>query len=140
MDPERLLALCHEHAGAERQGDTTRVLATMVPEPRYEFFPLRRTFAGSAITKRFYEEEYPRFAARVTGARMVAEWTNEIAAAQEYVIDVADDAGSSTTYHVLSMMPGDDATDLLTGERLYCDEGFVRALLGGLFDVLEPLP
>jgi hypothetical protein len=37
------------------------------------------------------------------------------------------------------MMPGDDATGLLTGERLYCDEGFVRSLLGPLFDLLEPI-
>jgi hypothetical protein len=37
------------------------------------------------------------------------------------------------------MMPGDDETGLLKGERLYCDEGFVRALLGPLFDLLEPI-
>ena len=71
--------------------------------------------------------------------KSIGEWTNEIAALQEYTIDVTEADGSTTRYYVISMMPGDDETGLLTGERLYCDEGFVRALLGPLFDLLQPI-
>jgi hypothetical protein len=138
MDPQRVLDLCHEHAGAEAELDMARVLATLVPEPTFEFFPMRMAISGRAAIERFYHEQYPAFSPKVTGYRVVGEWTNEVAALQEYVIDVAEDDGSTATYHVISMMPGDDATGLLTGERLYCDEGFVRALLGPLFELLEP--
>src|SRR5262245_55092854 len=100
MDPQQVLALCHEHAAAERLGDMARVLATMVPEPRYEFFPLNRTLTGRADVERFYAEEYPRFARTVLGSQLLSEWTNERAAVQEYVIDVADGT-SAATYHVL---------------------------------------
>jgi len=114
-----------------------RVLATLVPEPRFEFYPLRMAISGRANIERFYREQYPRFSPTVVGYEVVGEWTNEIAALQEYTIDVAEN-GATSRYHVISMMPGDDATGLLTGERLYCDEGFVRALLGPLFGALEP--
>jgi hypothetical protein len=137
MDPQRVLDLCREHAGAEAEQDMTRVLATLVAEPRFEFYPLRMAINGRANIERFYNEQYPTFAPKVAGYEVIGEWTNELAALQEYVIDVAD-GGTTTRYHVISMMPGDDATGLLTGERLYCDEGFVRALLGPLFDALEP--
>jgi hypothetical protein len=139
MDPRAVLALCHEHAGAEAEFDIDRVLATLVSVPRFEYFPLALSLSGWATIERFYREQYPRFAARVVGYRLLGEWTNEEAALQEYVIDVRPDHGASVAYHVVSMMPVDEAAGLLTGERLYCDEGFVRALLGPFYDVLEPL-
>ena len=36
MDPQAVAALCHEHAQAEAELDIDRVLATLVPVPRYE--------------------------------------------------------------------------------------------------------
>ncbi|MEO5840137.1 MAG: hypothetical protein ABIQ73_02015 [Acidimicrobiales bacterium] len=139
MDPQKVLALCHEHAEAEAAYDVDRVLATLVAEPRFEFFPLRKHITGRAPIEKFYREQYPQFGPLVAGYEVIGEWTNEIAALQEYTIDVDDVDGSTSRYYVISMMPGDDATGLLSGERLYCDEGFVRALLGPLFDLLEPI-
>jgi hypothetical protein len=139
MDPQKVLSLCHEHAGAEAAYDMDRVLATLVAEPRFEFFPLGKQLSGRAKVEKFYREQYPNFGPMVSGYEVIGEWTNEIAALQEYTIDVDEADGSTTRYQIISMMPGDDATGLLTGERLYCDEGFVRALLGPLFDLLEPI-
>jgi hypothetical protein len=34
----------------------------------------------------------------------------------------------------VSMMPVDEVSGLLAGERLYCDEGFARCLLGPLWE------
>lgn len=137
MDPAAVLALCHEHAAAEADEEMDRVLATLVDEPVFEFFPLNRRVRGRANIEAFYRDQYGRFATRVLGYDVLNEWTNERAALQEYVIDLAEDDGSTRSYHVMSMMPVDEETGLLTGERLYCDEGFVRALLGPLFDRLE---
>jgi hypothetical protein len=133
-----VLALCQEHAGAEAVEDVERVLATLCENPRFEFFPMRRGLSGWSNVETFYRTQYGKFATKVVGYEVIGEWTNEVAALQEYVIDV-DDGGVATRYHVISMMPGDDASGLLTGERLYCDDGFVHALLGPLAQQLEPI-
>ncbi len=65
MDPQAVLALCREHADAEARFDIDRVLATLVPVPRYEFFPLGRSLGGWAAIERFYRHQYPHFASTV---------------------------------------------------------------------------
>lgn len=139
MDPQAVLALCHEHAAAEAELDIGRVLTTLVPDPRYEFFPLAHAVAGWENIERFYREEYPRFVSQVVGYELLGEWANDHAALQEYVIDIREDDRRSTPYQVMSMMPVNEEAGLLTGERLYCDEPFVRALLGECADLLEPI-
>ena len=139
MDPQRVLELCREHAGAEGENDMPRVLATLVAQPEFEFFPMRKRIRGRKNIEAFYYEQYPKFGPKVAGYEVTGEWTNEIAAIQEYVIDVIEDDGSTSKYNVISMMPADDATGLLKGERLYCDDGFVKALLGPLVSALEPI-
>ncbi len=139
MDPQAVLALCHEHADAEARFDIDRVLATLVPVPCYEFFPLGRSVEGWAPIERFYRHQYPHFVTTVAGYELLGEWTNEQAALQEYVIDLRPEDHRTTSYHVTSIMSVDEPSGLLSGERLYCDEGFVRALLGPLFDLLEPV-
>jgi hypothetical protein len=133
MDPRAVLALCHEHAEAEAVLDIDRVLATLVPHPRFEYLPVGKTLEGWTTIETFYREQYPRFVTAVVGYELLGEWANEGAAIQEYTIAVRHH-GRSATSHVVSIMPVDDDTGLVTGERLYCDEGFVRALLGPFFE------
>ena len=130
MDPRSVLALCHEHADAEAAFDIDRVLATLVPEPLYEFYPVGRILSGWTSVERFYRSQYPLFTRQVVDFDLLGEWVNEHTAVQEYVIAVRDESGGSYAYRVLSMMPVDEAAGLLAGERLYCDEAFVRCLLG----------
>jgi hypothetical protein len=54
VDPLAVLALCHEHADAEAVFDIDRVLATLVPEPLYEFYPAGRVLSGWTGIERFY--------------------------------------------------------------------------------------
>jgi hypothetical protein len=75
----------------------------------------------------------------VTDDELPGEWTNGQAALQEYTIGIRRHHDQSTTYRVISMMPVDETARLLTGERLYCDEGFVQVLLGPLYDLLSPM-
>ncbi|HXN61094.1 MAG TPA: hypothetical protein VN886_11650 [Acidimicrobiales bacterium] len=130
MDPHSVLALCHEHADAEAAFDIDRVLATLVPEPLYEFYPAGRVLSGWTSIERFYRFQYPVFATQVVDFDLLGEWVNERTAVQEYVIVVRGESGDSDAHRVLSMMPVDEAAGLLAGERLYCDEAFVRCLLG----------
>lgn len=139
MDPQDVAALCHEHAQAEAELDIDRVLGTLVPAPRYEFFPLAMSMLGWENVERFYRDQYPTFVPLVQGYKILGEWTNEHAALQEYAIRVRQDGAHSVSYRVMSMMPVDEQSGLLTGERLYAADEFVRTLLGPLFGVLEPL-
>jgi hypothetical protein len=102
-------------------------------------FPMAKSMSGRAIIERFYRDQYPMFVPLVIGYELLYEWANEHAALQEYVIKVRADGDRSAVYHVMSVMPVDEDSALLTGERLYCDEGFVRALLGPLGELLEPI-
>ena len=139
MDPQAVLALCHEHADAEARFDIDRILATLVPVPRYEFVPLGRSVEGWAPIERFYRHQYPQFVTTGAGHELLGKRRNEQAVLQEYVIDGRLEDQRTTIYHVTSIMSIDELSGLLIGERLYCDEGFVPALLGPLFDLLEPV-
>ncbi len=138
MDPQRVLDLCREHADAEAIEEMDRVLATLCPEPRFEFYPMAKQVRGWDRIEKFYRTQYTKFSPMVVGYEVIGEWTNEVAALQEYVIDL-DEAGTTKRYHIISMMPADEASGLLQGERLYCDDGFVLALLGPLAEFLEPI-
>jgi hypothetical protein len=142
MEPAEVLALCREHAAAEGEFDLDRVLATLVPDPTYRFFPASRALTGWRDVEDFYRLEYPRFARTVTSYEVLQEWVNATSALQEYMIGMRDDAkgGVVTTYRVMSMMSVDHELERITGETLYCDEGFVRQLLGSLWDRTVPLP
>lgn len=137
MDPQAVATLCHAHADAEAEFDIDGVLATLVPSPRHEFFPLALSLTGWATIERFDRHQYPRFVAQVVGYELSGEWVNEQAALQEYVINLRGKDDGVASYRVMSIMSVDDAVGRLSGERLYCDEWFVRALLGPLFTLLE---
>jgi hypothetical protein len=139
MEPAALLALCREHAAAEAAFDIDRILRTLVPDPVYEFYPANRSLSGWNRIETFYRDEYPRFAATVVRFEVLGEWVNEHAALQEYVIDVRPESGAEASFRVLSMMPVDDERQLLAGETLYCDEAFVRHLLGSLWTEMTSL-
>jgi hypothetical protein len=139
MNPKAVLELCREHSAAEAVLDIDRILATLAPEPRFEFFPLCKAVSGMPIAERFYRNQFPLFAAQVASYEVLDEWANEHAALQEYVICVRGDDGRAKSYHVMSMMPVDDETGLMAGERVFCDEGLVHVLLGPLIASLEPI-
>ena len=84
MDPADVLAAAREHAAAEAALDADRTLATLCPNPVFEFYPSRLTISGWANIETFYREQYPKFAATVVGARVLDEWANERTAIQEY--------------------------------------------------------
>ncbi len=139
MEPSDVLALCREHAAAEAVFDVEGILATLVPDPTYAFYPANRSLSGWANIEAFYRTEYPRFARTVREFDLIGEWVNERTAVQEYVIDVGGSSADVHTYRVMSLMPVDEAVGRLSGETLYCAEGFVRHLLGDLWDQTEPL-
>jgi hypothetical protein len=82
-----------------------RVLATLVPVPRLEYFPLGKGMAGRAKVEEFYREQYPRFVRHVVAFELLDEWVNQHAALQEYTISLDDKV--TVTHRVMSIMPVD---------------------------------
>jgi hypothetical protein len=139
MDPHVVLDLCHEHAAAEAVFDVDRILATFAPVPRYEFYPLAKSVTGWANAERFYRDQFPRFVSQIGDFELLGEWANEHAAIQEYLMTLRSSEDRSVSYRVMSMMPVDEESGLLAGEQVYSDDGFVRTLLGDLYELLEPI-
>ena len=80
--------------------------------------------------------------ADIIDASVMTDWEgrDEVFGIADWCDDVElDEAGATTRDHIISMMPADDASELLRGECLYCDDGFVHALLGPLVESLEPI-
>ena len=129
-DPIVVLALCHEHADVEAVFDIDPAPATFVLEPSYEFDPAGRVLFGLERHRALRPVPGPRV--REPGRRLsICPGSGPMGTPpfrRRYLR--ARRSGESQAHRVLSMMPVDDAAELIAGERLYCDEAFVRCLLG----------
>jgi hypothetical protein len=133
---EKMAALGTLHAELEAKGDLEPLLATLAPDPVYEFHPLRRCMRGDERVRRFYEQFCTRFLSLRHDFALIAEWVSIDSVAQEYEISLRVD-GAIEHFRVLGILYA--RGDKLGGERVYASERFIRLLTGPLFDELEPL-
>ena len=133
---EKMAALGTRHAELEAKGDLEPLLATLAPDPVYEFHPLRRCMRGDDRVRRFYEQFCSRFLSLRSDFALIAEWVGIDSVAQEYDISLRVD-GAIERFRVLGILYA--RGDRLGGERVYASERFIRLLTGPLFDELEPL-
>jgi len=133
---EKMAALGTRHAELEAKGDLESLLATLAPDPVYEFHPLRRCMRGDDRVRRFYEQFCTRFLSLRSDFSLIAEWVSLDSVAQEYEISLRVDGGIEH-FRVLGILYA--RGDRLGGERVYASERFIRLLTGPLFDELEPL-
>jgi len=131
----RMARLGTLHAELEARGALEPLLDTLVPDPVYEFHPLRRRFRGGAATRAFYTQFNERFLPLRERFALVSEWVNASSVAQEYDIALRVD-GKVEEFRVLGILCGDG--ERLSGERVYASERFVRLMTGALFETLEP--
>ncbi len=133
---EDMAALGARHAALEAAGDLEPLLATLAPDPVYEFHPVGLRMRGDALVRRFYTQFCERFLPLRAGYALVAEWASETSVAQEYDVDLRVDGGVER-FRVLGILYA--RGDRLGGERVYAPERFVRLMTGDLFEELEPL-
>ncbi len=139
MDPERIAqvhAIGTNHSQVETACELDSTMATLVPDPVYEFFPVGLRMRGSDAVRRYYEHLMAHFLPNVEDATVVDEWCNENSLNQEYDVRVRID-GKLERHRVLGILVV--AGDLLSGERIYGSERVLRLMLGDLYDELEPL-
>ena len=110
-----MAALGTLHAELEAKGDLEPLLATLAPDPVYEFHPLRRCMRGDERVRRFYEQFCTRFLSLRHDFALIAEWVSIDSVAQEYEISLRVD-GAIEHFRVLGILYA--RGELLGGERV----------------------
>jgi hypothetical protein len=123
------------HAELEGRGELEPLLATLAPDPVYEFHPMRRCMRGDDQVRRFYMYFCEHFLSRARVMRCSRSGSTD-SVAQEYEIALHVD-GAVEHFRVLGVLYR--RGDRLGGERVFASERFVRLMTGPLFDDLAPL-
>jgi hypothetical protein len=135
---EKMAALGALHAHLEASVDQLEpLLATLAPDPVYEFHPIRRCLRGDERVRRFYSHFFEHFVRLRDSYALLEEWVSERSVAQEYEIVLRVD-GALEHFRVIGVLYA--RGELLGGERVYASDRFIRLLTGPLFDELEPIP
>ena len=133
---EKMYELGTRHAELEARGKLDELMATLVPDPVYEFHPTGLKMRGGDRVRRYYAQFIENFIPMTAGYTLLEEWVNETSVGQEYEIVLRVD-GALEKHRVIGILYADG--ELLGGERVYSSELFVRRIAGELFDELEPI-
>ncbi|MCB1704005.1 MAG: hypothetical protein KDI17_04030 [Halioglobus sp.] len=133
---EKMYELGSRHARIEAEKDLDALMDTMVPEPVYEFYPIRKTLRGASNVRRYYRQFMDNFMATIVDYQLIEEWVNTTSVAQEYSITVEVD-GVRETHRTIGVLYADG--HLLGGERIYGSEEMIRQFAGDMYDQLEPM-
>jgi hypothetical protein len=133
---ENMRALGSRHAQLEAERDLDGVMATLVADPVYEFWPIGLRARGQDSIRRYYEHLLEVFIPTQRGYRLVEEWLSERSLAQEYAIEINGPDGPET-HQVIGILWAEG--ELMGGERVWGSEACLRAMIGPLFDELEPI-
>jgi hypothetical protein len=133
---EKMYELGTRHARIEAEKDLDALMATMIEEPVYEFYPIGKTLRGAENVRRYYRQFMDVFMNTIVDYRLVEEWCNTTSVCQEYDIVVEID-GVRETHRTLGILYA--TGELLGGERIYGSERMIRQFAGDMYDALEPL-
>ena len=137
-DRDELLAIARRHAAAEANGDLAGTLATLEPEPVYEFEPAGLLLRGLPAVKVYYEHFFKTFQPLIAGYELRGEWLNEEGLGQEYWIDLRTPEGGTQRNAVIGILLF--GRQKLLGERIYASDPMLRKMFGPAWDLAEPMP
>ncbi len=129
-DLDALAEVARAHANAEAMGDLEGTLATLDPEPVYELLPMGVTVGGHEFVRAYYERFFTECMPRIVGYELRNEWLMDDGLGQEYRVDIDTPAGVRRNDILGILTFGDHG--LLSGERLYASDDFLRFLFGPL--------
>jgi hypothetical protein len=133
---QQLAEIAYRHAAAEAAGDLAATLATLEPDPVYEFEPAGLLLRGLPAVKVYYEHFFSTFQPLIAGYELRSEWVNDEGLGQEYWIDVRlPDGGTAREAVVGILLFGKEA---LTGERIYASDRMLRTMFGPAYALAEP--
>lgn len=153
---EAMKKLGMRHAQLEAEGDLDAVMATIVEDPVYEFWPIGLRMRGRAAVRRYYEHLIGTFYGEQKSYRLIEEWVSERSLAQEYEMVVEFETGPEA-HHVIGILfaeelgtsgaqgGGGRATQksidevLLGGERIWGSKAILQKMVGPIWQELEAI-
>lgn len=127
---EAMADVARAHAAAEAAGDLDGTLATLDPDPVYELLPMGVTLRGGDFARAYYEHFFAQCMPQIVGYELRSEWVMDDGLGQEYRVDV-DTPSGPRRHDILGILTFGDQ-GLLSGERLYASDEFLRFLFGPL--------
>ncbi len=134
---EAMYALGMKHATLEAEGDLDGTMATLIDVPVYEFWPMGKRMTGRDQVMRYYEHLVGNFMPRQIGYEMVAETLSSEALSQEYMIEIHGDNGPEKHRVLGILVAASDGSGLMSGERIWGSDAFLRQMIGPVWDDLE---
>ncbi len=135
---EDLVAIAHHHAAAEANGDLAATLATLDPDPVYEFEPAGLLLRGLPAVKVYYQHFFQTFQPMIAGYEMRGEWLYDEGLGQEYWIDLRTPEGGTERQAVIGILLFGEQG--LRGERIYAGDRMLRTMFGPAYALAEPRP
>jgi hypothetical protein len=132
------IEVAHRHAEAEARGDFAATLATLDPEPVYEFQPAGIALRGLPAVRAYYEHFFSSFQPAIADYELRSEWANDEGLGQEYWIELRLPDGGSERHAVIGILLFGKRG--LAGERIYASDRMLRQMLGPARALAEPLP
>jgi hypothetical protein len=137
LSRDELVQVALRHANAEAENDLATTLATLEPEPVYDFFPVGRRFVGMAATRAYYDHLFSTFLPMVSSYELISEFVNNDGVAQEYMIHVRLPDGSEEHHRVLGILTF--GTEALSGERIYGSDRLLELMVGPALAMTQPI-
>ena len=132
---QELVEIAYRHATAEADGDLEATLATLEPDPVYEFEPAGLVLRGLPAVRVYYEHFVATFQPAIAGYELRSEWVNDQGLGQEYWIDMRLPGGGTERHAVVGILLfGKEA---LTGERIYASDRMLRTMFGPAYALAE---
>ena len=135
---EELIAIAHRHAAAEANGDLATTLATLDPDPVYEFEPAGLLLRGLPAVKVYYEHFFKTFQPMIASYEKRAEWLTDEGLGEEYWIDLRSPGGGLERNAVIGILLFGEQG--LRGERIYASDRMLRTMFGPAYALAEAMP
>jgi hypothetical protein len=133
---EELLEIAYRHAACEANGDLEGTLATLEPDPVYEFEPAGLVLRGLPAVRVYYEHFVATFQPSIAGYELRSEWVNDVGLGQEYWIDLRLPGGGTERQAVVGILLF--GRDALIGERIYASDSMLRTMFGPAHALARP--
>ncbi|WP_176593249.1 MULTISPECIES: hypothetical protein [Sphingobium] len=131
LTKEQMLDILLRHDAAEARGDLDAVMATVSPNPFYEFHPAGITLDTVEAVRELYRTALPGYVQLLANAKQLDFWTNDTSCAAEFEFLIPLESGEYHRARLFVIIEFDG--DLLQTERGYIDFIFEKhhsAVLG----------
>lgn len=124
--------LVQKHADLEAKLDLDGVLATLVENPVYEFYPARLKLEGKENIRQFYLDHFDSFFPLIQSHVLINECWDTHTACLEYDLYLKEPYNPKRPYRIIVALT--EKNSLLIGERFYVENELARLMAGASFN------